>query len=63
MRILSGLRDLSRSLVSLFLFFGLSAGLTSFAQSIDYERIDQRATRLMERDDMMGLAIGIVENG
>ena len=31
--------------------------------AIDYARIDSRLQRLMERDSMVGLAVGIVENG
>lgn len=48
----------------LFLSVMLAALATpSLAQSVDYERIDLRAKQLVQRDDMMGLAIGVVENG
>ena len=30
---------------------------------IDYRRLDERLTRLMEEDDMVALAVGVVENG
>lgn len=31
--------------------------------AIDYARLDERLTRLMERPTMVGLAVGVVENG
>lgn len=41
--------------------FGLSQ--TALAQDIDYGKIDRQAQQLVDRNDMVGLAIGIVENG
>ncbi len=33
------------------------------AQGIDYERLDQRLTQLSREDDMVGLAVGVIEGG
>ena len=52
---------------SLFSFaFGLFAamsGVPAAADPIDYDYLDARLELLMERDDMMGLAVAVVENG
>lgn len=36
---------------------------TTAAQTIDYERLDQRLTQLSREDDIVGLAVGVIENG
>lgn len=41
----------------------LSSGAAALAAPIDYERLDERLTRLAEQDDMVGLAVGVIENG
>lgn len=41
----------------------LSAVAPEARQAIDYDRLDARLKRLMERPTMVGLAVGIVENG
>jgi len=33
------------------------------AQSIDYERLDQRLTRLAADDEIVGLSVAVIENG
>ena len=45
------------------LFMALCLGATAQAQSIDYGYLDARIRLLMQRDDMMGLAVAVVENG
>ncbi|WP_022693960.1 serine hydrolase domain-containing protein [Ponticaulis koreensis] len=45
------------------LFMALCLGTTAQAQSIDYGYLDARIRLLMQRDDMMGLAVAVVENG
>ena len=45
------------------LFMALCVGATAQAQSIDYGYLDARIRLLMQRDDMMGLAVAVVENG
>ena len=37
--------------------------VSAFADPIDYEFLDARIRKLMERPDMMGLAVAVVENG
>lgn len=34
-----------------------------FAQTVDYERLDSRLTRLTAGEDMVGLAVAVIENG
>ena len=52
---------------SLFYFaFGLLAamtGVSAAADPIDYDYLNARLELLMEHDDMMGLAVAVVENG
>ena len=31
--------------------------------TIDYRRLDERLTRLMQEEDMVALAVGVVEHG
>ena len=33
------------------------------AQAVDYDRLDQRLTQLSREDDIVGLAVGVIENG
>ena len=35
----------------------------TFAQTIDYDRLDQRLTRLAADEDMVGLAVAVIEDG
>ncbi|ABI78289.1 beta-lactamase [Hyphomonas neptunium ATCC 15444] len=42
-------------------FFSLTA--PAIAQGIDYERLDQRLTQLSREDDMVGLAVAVIEGG
>ena len=39
------------------------AGPAAIAEPIEYDYLDARLQLLMERDDMMGLAVAVVENG
>ncbi|HEU5481552.1 MAG TPA: serine hydrolase domain-containing protein [Sphingomicrobium sp.] len=41
----------------------LAAVTPAARHDIDYDRLDARLTRLMERPAMVGLAVGVVENG
>lgn len=41
----------------------LVSGFTASAEPIDYDYLEARLQLLMERDDMMGLAVAVVENG
>lgn len=39
------------------------AATAASAQGIDYERLDQRLTQLSREDDMVGLAVAVIEGG
>lgn len=43
-------------------FLSLAAG-SGAAQGVDYDLLDQRLTRLSQEEDMVGLAVGVIENG
>ncbi|MFN3608714.1 MAG: serine hydrolase domain-containing protein [Hyphomonas sp.] len=43
-------------------FLSLAAGGAS-AQGVDYDRLDQRLTQLSREDDMVGLAVAVIEGG
>lgn len=49
--------------------FALLLGIIAFmagsavAQGVDYERLDQRLNQLSREDDMVGLAVAVIENG
>ena len=50
-------------------FYALLLGFLVFvpggagAQGVDYDRLDQRLTQLSREDDIVGLAVGVIENG
>lgn len=50
-------------------FFGLTAcvvafsGFTALAETVDYQKIDERLTRLTAESSMVGLAVAIIEDG
>ena len=47
-------------LLMVFAFFAATPGS---AQAIDYDRLDQRLTQLAQEDDVVGLAVGVIEGG
>lgn len=36
---------------------------TAYPQALDYDRLDQRLTKLSREDDMVGLAVAVIESG
>ncbi|MFN4185595.1 MAG: serine hydrolase domain-containing protein [Hyphomonas sp.] len=53
---------MARIFALLLSFLSLAAGGAS-AQGVDYERLDQRLTQLSREDDMVGLAVAVIEGG
>lgn len=49
--------------LTLFVLISLCLTAPAKAENINYEYLDARLKLLMQRDDMMGLAIAVVENG
>ncbi|MFN3314662.1 MAG: serine hydrolase, partial [Hyphomonas sp.] len=46
-------------LLAVFACFAAAAS----AQAIDYDRLDRRLTQLAQEDDIVGLAVGVIEGG
>lgn len=40
-----------------------AAAPAALAQTIDYDRLDQRLTRLSAHEDIVGLSVAVIENG
>jgi beta-lactamase class C len=54
------MRFLRPALLCLLAVIALPAAV---AQAIDYDRLDQRLTRLAAEEDMVGLAVAVIEDG
>ena len=53
-----------RFLLSAFLYLTTAFAMpTAYAQLIDYDRLDERLTRLSQQDEIVGLSVAVIEQG